>query len=121
LWPVAHAVDAVRRAAKRTFAVSLLFVMGYLLAWDVVGPVAYLALGMLQILLPAGSAASLQGGALLLVLAGACQLTPFKQACLRKCHSSHGDFASQERMRLGMGFAPLSGGLAQGAYCLGSS
>src|SRR5262245_32545374 len=31
LWPAARAVDATRRAAKRTFAVTLLFVAGYLL------------------------------------------------------------------------------------------
>ena len=109
LWPAVRAIDATRRAAKRTFAMTLLFIAGYLLAWSAVGPVVYLVLGFLQSILPAGSAESLRGGAVLLLAAGSYQFTSFKQACLRKCHSPD------------LRFATLSGGLAQGAYCLGST
>jgi predicted metal-binding membrane protein len=121
LWPAARAVDATRRAAKRKFAVTLLFIAGYLLAWSAVGPAAYLAMGLLQSTLPMGSVASLRGGAILLLVAGAYQLTPFKRACLRKCHSPDVRIASEERMRQAGSLATLSGGLVQGAYCLGSS
>ena len=121
LWPAARAVDATRRAAKRKVAVILLFIAGYLLAWSAVGPAAYLAMVLLQTVLPIGSVVSLRGGAILLLVAGAYQLTPFKEACLRKCHSPVMRIASEKRMRQAGGFATLPGGLAQGAYCLGSS
>jgi predicted metal-binding membrane protein len=121
LWPVARAVDATRRATRRKFDVTLLFIAGYLLTWSAVGPAAYIVMSLLQNMLPAGSVASLRGGAVLLLVAGAYQLTPFKQACLRKCHAPHVRFASDERMRTAGSLATVSEGLAQGAYCLGSS
>jgi predicted metal-binding membrane protein len=101
--------------------VTLLFIARYLLTWSAVGPVAYLAMSLLQSLLPAGSVASLRGGAILLLIAGAYQFTPVKQACLRKCHAADGGLTSKERMRQTEGLAALSGGPAQGVYCLGSS
>ena len=121
LWPAARAVDTARRTAKRRFAATLLFIAGYLLTWSAVGPVAYLALGLLQGILPMGNVATLRGGAILLLLAGAYQFTPFKQACVRKCHAPDGGLTSEERMRQTKGLAALAGGLAQGKYCLGSS
>jgi predicted metal-binding membrane protein len=121
LWPAARAVDTTRRAAKRNFAVTLLFIAGYLLTWSAMGPVAYLALGLLQGIPPMGNVASLRGGAILLLVAGVYQFTPFKQACLRKCHAPDGGLTSEARMRQTKGLATLSRGLAQGMYCLGSS
>jgi predicted metal-binding membrane protein len=121
LWPAARVVEATRRAMRRKFAVTLLFITGYLLVWSAIGPVAYLAMGLLQSLFPAGTVASLRGGAVVLLIAGAYQLTPLKQACLRKCHSPEVRFDSEERMRGADRLATVSGGLAQGAYCLGSS
>jgi predicted metal-binding membrane protein len=121
LWPAARAVDARRRAAKRTSTVPLLFIAGYLLVWSAVGPAAYFIMVLLQGLLPAGSAASLRGGAALLLVAGAYQLTSFKQACLRKCHSPDAPIASEERVPRAGRLATLSRGLVQGVYCLGSS
>src|SRR5262249_2812613 len=99
LWPAAHAVDVARRASKRKFAGTLLFIAGYLLTWSAVGPIAYLALILLQGLLPMGNVATLRGGAILLLVAGAYQFTPFKQACLRKCHAPDGGLASEACMR----------------------
>jgi predicted metal-binding membrane protein len=121
LWPAARAVDTTRRATQRKFVVTLLFIAGYLLMWSAVGPVAYLALGLLQSMLPMGNVASLRGGAILLLVAGAYQFTPLKQAYLRKCHAPDGGLTSEERMRQTAGLATLSRGLAQGMYCLGSS
>jgi predicted metal-binding membrane protein len=68
-----------------------------------------------------GNVATLRGGAILLLVAGAYQFTPFKQACLRKCHAPNGGLTSEERMRQTKGLAAPAGGLAQGMYCLGSS
>lgn len=121
LWPAARAIDAMRRAAQRKFAVTLLFIAGYLLAWSAVGPAAYLVMGLLQNVLPMGSVVSLRGGAILLLLAGAYQLTPFKEACLRKCHLPGVCIVAEERGRQAGGLVTFSRGLAQGAYCLGSS
>lgn len=121
LWPAARAINATRRSAQRRFAVTLLFIAGYLLAWSAVGPAAYLAMDLIQKILPMGSVASLREGAMLLLVAGAYQLTPFKEAYLRKCHSPNVRIASEEQMRQAGGLATLSGGLAQGVYCLASS
>jgi predicted metal-binding membrane protein len=101
--------------------VTLLFIAGYLLVWSDVGPVAYVAMGLLQDILPAGSVASLRGGAVLLLIAGVYRFTPFKQACLRSRPAPVGGLITEARMRQVGGLACLSGGLAQGAYCLGSS
>src|SRR5262249_44290471 len=76
---------------------------------------------LLQGVLPVGSVASLRGGAILLLVAGAYQFTPFKNACLRRCHAPDGGLTSEERTRQTGGLATHSGGLAQGVYCLGSS
>lgn len=100
---------------------TVLFVAGYLLAWSAVGPVAYLIMALLQNLSAVGSEASLREGAILLLVAGAYQFTPFKQASLRKRHSPHAHLAEEERMGQTRGLATLSRGLAQGTYCLGSS
>jgi predicted metal-binding membrane protein len=121
LWPAARAFDTTRRATKRKLAVTLLFIAGYLLTWSAVGPVAYVALGLLQGILPMGNVATLRGGAILLLIAGAYQFSPFKQACLRKCHAPDGGLTSEKGMRQTGGVAALSGGLVQGMLCLGSS
>lgn len=121
LWPAARAVDGTRRAAKQTFAVTVFFIAGYLLAWSATGPAANLIMVLLQNLPAVGGEASLRGGAILLLVAGAYQFTPLKQTCLRKCHAPHAHLALEERMGETRGLAPLARGLAHGAYCLGSS
>ncbi len=121
LWPVARAIDATRRTAQQGFAVTLRFITGYLLAWSAVGPAAYLAMGLVNQVLPMGSVVALRGGAILLLVAGAYQLTPLKGACLRQCHSPDAQLISAVRLRPARGPAALSRGLAQGAYCLGST
>jgi predicted metal-binding membrane protein len=121
LWPAARTFDATRRARKRKFAVTLLFIADYLLTWSAMGPIAYLALGLFDGILPMGNVATLRGGAILLLIAGAYQFTPFKQTCLRKCHTPDGDLIPEGRMRQTKALAALQRGLAQGMYCLGSS
>jgi predicted metal-binding membrane protein len=76
---------------------------GYLAVWAAAGIPAYLA----QELLPMSLAP------LALAVAGIYQLTPAKQACLRKCRTP-ADFLMQ---RWGRGALRL--GLEHGAWCLG--
>jgi predicted metal-binding membrane protein len=69
----------------RTKTASL--VAGYLVVWSSIGIAAYALLQMLQNRLPAGSGGALRVAAVLLIVAGAYQLTPLKDACLRHCRS----------------------------------
>lgn len=96
------------RGASRPAAPGLL-AAGYLGVWALVGIPAYLldrALGMDH---PTATAA-------VLIAAGLYQLSPFKQACLRKCRSPV-DFLVQH-WHPGLGGA-FRLGAEHGAYCLG--
>jgi predicted metal-binding membrane protein len=73
------------RRDARTKTASL--VAGYLVVWSSIGIAAYALLQMLQNRLPAGSDGALRVAAVLLIVAGAYQLTPLKDACLRHCRS----------------------------------
>jgi predicted metal-binding membrane protein len=93
------------------------FVAGYLVSWVAVG-VAALAV------IVAGSALArttpMHGrlaGAGLLVLAGAYQLTPLKQACLIKCRAPFGLFLTYSAF--GPRLRDLRVGIHHGAYCVG--
>jgi predicted metal-binding membrane protein len=109
--PAARTFDSAVRTTGPSGGATLLFLAGYLLVWSAIGAVAYPIVQALQGWLPLGSMAALRIGAVLLVVAGVYQLTPPKQACLRRCRSPQMDAASSAVRR----------GLAQGAYCLGSS
>jgi predicted metal-binding membrane protein len=96
------------RGASRPAAPGLL-AAGYLGVWALIGIPAYLldrALGMDH---PRATAA-------VLIAAGLYQLSPFKQACLRKCRSPV-DFLVQH-WHAGLGGA-FRLGAEHGAYCLG--
>lgn len=111
----------VRRSteAARIAAQLYLFAGGYLLIWGGFSLGATLAqvwLGRTQLLSDMMQLRSgVLGGALLLV-AGAYQLAPWKQACLRSCRAPAAFIA--EHWRAGPGGA-LRMGLAHGLFCLG--
>jgi hypothetical protein len=65
--------------------------------------------------------AALRVGAALLVVAGVYQLTPPKQACLRRCRSPHVGVAPPVGTRVQGHPGAVYAGLGQGLYCLGSS
>jgi predicted metal-binding membrane protein len=96
-----------------------LFLLGYLLVW---GGFSLAAVALQWSFAAAGSigpdmalTGTLLGGGILLA-AGAYQLTPLKQACLRQCrHPVH--FLTRHWRSGGGGAVRM--GLAHGAYCLG--
>jgi predicted metal-binding membrane protein len=102
-------------AASRVYALA----GGYLIVWTVfsLGATA-LQRGLAALLLvsPMMEVTSPAAGAALLVIAGAYQLTPIKQACLRTCRSPLGFLMSHWRVGLSGAFRM---GLEHGAYCVG--
>ncbi|WP_112323647.1 DUF2182 domain-containing protein [Oceanibium sediminis] len=100
--------------------ISLVFLVGYLLAWGGVSAVATLvqwALESAQLVSPMTmSLVETTPGALLLIAAGAFQFTPLKTACLSHCRSPV-EFLTTRRRKGGAG--ALAMGLEHGLYCLG--
>ena len=95
-----------------------LFGIGYLGVWAAVGGVAWLAGRATGAGMTAGLAAGRRPLALgaVLVVAGAYQFTPLKQACLRHCQSPLGFLMTHWH---GGAAGALRMGLEHGAYCLG--
>jgi predicted metal-binding membrane protein len=105
--------SAIRNQSKGATAV---FVGGYLLAWTLVGLLAfgvYLGSSVLMGTLSPRESAVVGGGALL--LAGAYQLTRYKTVCLRHCRTPL-DFMMHWRSGSRGG---LHMGLHHGLFCLG--
>jgi len=108
-----------KAAAVQRLMPTLLFASGYLLAWSGFSLFAALlqwALDRLALLSPGLTTTSALVGGVLFVLAGAYQLTPLKQACLRHCRSPFAFLFN--RWRDGWNGA-LRMGIEHGAYCLG--
>lgn len=106
--------EAVERLAP-----TLLFISGYLLAWSGFSLLAALlqsALDRLALLSPMLATTNARLGGALFLVAGAYQLTPLKQACLRRCRSPFAFLLN--RWRSGWNGA-LRMGIEHGAYCLG--
>lgn len=114
-----HKVQASRRARGEAFVSSWVFVTAYLLVWALSGVVAYVgafaaeAVAARAALSPATAARI--GGAIL-VVAGAYQLTPFKDLCLAKCRTPIGFIMTSWRDGAA---GALRMGLLHGGYCLG--
>src|SRR5262245_1854073 len=110
-----------RKAARDGQAVAPtgVFVLGYALAWaafSVAATLAQWALERASLLSPALVATSPRFGAVVLLAAGAYQLTPWKEACLRHCRSPAHFLAAHWRPgRAGA----LRSGFAHGLHCLG--
>lgn len=99
-------------AATRGVHVAL-FTLTYLAVWAATGVPVYVASILLQSMAPAVAA---YGVAVALLAAGAYQLSPLKQACLRACRSPLGFLVG--RWRPGrLGSAGL--GWAHAVYCVG--
>ena len=109
---------AVRSRGEGTVPTAA-FVVGYVVVWLVAGLVP---LGVIQ-LLGSSIATPLSGwlprlGGAVVVLAGAYQLTPLKNACLRACRSRIA-FAGTHDLGVGSSAAARAA-MSYGAYCLGS-
>lgn len=112
-------VSSAKREQGRAFVPTWVFVAGYLLIWTAFGVVAY-AGAVAADSIGSGHDWFMQNGArlagLLLVAAGAYQLTPLKRACLSQCRSPLAFVMTSWRD----GYAgAVRMGLSHGAYCLG--
>lgn len=96
-----------------------LFTAGYLATWgafSVLAAGAQLALTKLALLAPIDLTVTDWLGALLVALAGVYQLTPLKNACLRRCRSP-AEFLSSHWRRGNAGAFRM--GIEHGVYCVG--
>jgi len=109
-----------RRAASGAATVpTAVFLAGYLVVWSAFSLGAALAQWGLQraaVLAPSSLTVTPVVGGLLLVLAGAYQLTPLKSACLARCQSPLGFILTEWREGTRGAFVM---GLRHGAFCLG--
>ncbi len=115
--PTARAVDRVGRGSEGAY--PALFASGYLGVWSAFGLLAaslQWALHRSGWLVGEGLALAPAVGGGVLVAAGAYQLTPWKDACLRHCRSPLGFVL--EHWRPGAAGA-LEMGARHGAYCVG--
>jgi predicted metal-binding membrane protein len=94
-----------------------MFLSGYLLAWAVVGAVAFAALAGTGRLLTASPTAAKWLGVAIFLAAGVYQLTPWKDWCLRRCRSPIGALIYYAGFK-GRG-RDLRVGLHHGATCAG--
>jgi predicted metal-binding membrane protein len=102
-------------ASRQIYALAA----GYLVVWALFSLAATALQRLLATLLLVSSMMEITSpvvGAMLLVIAGAYQLTPIKQACLRTCQSPLGFLMSRWRRGLAGAFRM---GLEHGALCVG--
>lgn len=116
--PVVLTFDRWVRRTGRSRLATALFSGGYLLVWSSIGLVFYAAIVYLEPLVPRGMA-SVRWGAVLLVVAGAYQLTPLKTKCLKTCRSPLGFLAEHATRLRRSGLAPAKVGAVHGLYCVG--
>jgi predicted metal-binding membrane protein len=120
--PMLLAVARIGRAraeASGSLLPAAAFLCGYLLVWTAASLVATLAQWRLHDLAWVSASGASRGavfGGLLLLLAGAFQLTPLKRACLRRCRSPLLFLIS--RWRPGS-WGALRMGIAHGGFCVG--
>ncbi len=98
---------------------SLVFVFGYIVIWtlfSIMATALQWAMAMAALLSPMMVTTSSSLGAALLVAAGIYQLTPFKNSCLKHCHSPVMFMATHYKKGIRGAFQL---GLRHGAYCLG--
>jgi predicted metal-binding membrane protein len=118
-----HAAILRRRVAHGTsllsFATSVSFLLGYLLAWTGFSFCAALAQSVLYrhaLLDPQTLAVAPWAGGILLLVAGAFQVSPAKNACLSQCRAPMGYFLTEWREGC---LGSVSMGLHHGFYCVG--
>ncbi len=120
--PMVLLFAAINRRQKEKgspFVATTLFASAYLIVWagfSIVAVALQWSLETLALLSPMLISASIVLGGGLLLAAGIYQLTPIKQACLKKCRSPLQFIMT--RWRTGSGGA-LYMGVEHGAYCVG--
>ena len=111
----------VRKAAREgsSLAATEIFASGYIIIWSLFAlgaTIAQWTLDRMALLSPMMMSNSSVLGGLLLLIAGAYQLTPMKSACLRHCRSPI-EFISSRWKSGAAGAFKL--GIEHGAFCLG--
>jgi len=115
LYGVAARRSAEQTAASRIYALAA----GYLVVWaafSLGATVLQRLLARLLFVSPMMEVTSARAGATLLFIAGAYQLTPLKQACLRECQSPLGFLMSRWRGGTAGAFRM---GVEHGIHCVG--
>jgi predicted metal-binding membrane protein len=114
----------VARSASTTqivFAPTIVFALGYLLAWtafSLVATAAQFALAQAALLSPMAALTTPSAGAALLFAVGLYQWTPLKDVCLQNCRAplafiqDHGGFRPSAGAAIRLGFI-------HGLYCIG--
>nr|WP_280110218.1 DUF2182 domain-containing protein [Methylocella silvestris] len=108
-----------RRSAIGSAPATTLFVLGYVAVWSVYS--VFAAAGQVALSRAALLSSTLQGASVapsvaLLVLAGAFQFTPLKEACLTQCRSPFLFFLAKWRDG---NWAAFMLGIRHGGYCVG--
>jgi predicted metal-binding membrane protein len=112
-------VNRKEKAGGRPYVPTAFFAVGYLAAW---GGFSIIAAGVQWMLVQLGlmsgmmATTSIRLGGAILIAAGAWQLTPIKQVCLRHCRSPLSFLVSAWRPGRQGAFRM---GLEHGTYCLG--
>jgi predicted metal-binding membrane protein len=117
--PVLLLFAAARRARGDGLGSTITFGFGYLTIWAVFSAAAAVLQGVMHqsALLSMGMSTSSRAlGGTILIVAGAYQLTPLKNACLTHCRSPIGFLMSHWRDGQAGAFAM---GVRHGVYCLG--
>jgi predicted metal-binding membrane protein len=112
-------VNRRKRTRGRPFVPTAVFTTGYLIAWGLFGIAATLAdwgLEQTALISPMTQRLSPALGAVVVIVAGVYQLTPFKYVCLTHCRSPF-DFAFNHWRDGQVG--ALRMGFEHGLYCLG--
>jgi len=119
IFKLIEQINQKRKARDATYASSLYFVLGYLLAWLLYSLIITLLqwwLHHLTVLSPMMKSSQLWFTCTLLVLAGIYQLLPIKQYCLSQCRSPLGFLTSSWQEGIN---GAIKMGFTHGQYCLG--
>ena len=114
-----HQVQAAKRSRGGTFVSTWAFVAGYMLVWSAIGVLAFAGAAGTQMIgeqMGMSTATAARIGGVLLIVAGAYQLSPLKDLCLAKCRTPIGFILTSWRDGH-WGAARM--GIEHGAFCLG--
>ncbi len=112
-------VNRKQRETSRPFVATSIFALGYLAAWagfSLLAVIVQWGFQRTDLLSPALVGTNAIFGGILLLAAGAYQLTPIKHACLRYCRSPLAFLGTHWRQGP---TGALRMGLEHGAYCVG--
>ena len=119
LVPMVRAFARVEEGAGRGGGRVVMFVAGYFALWTLVGAAAYAVAALLEaaaMAIPNVASFGSGAAALVIVVAGAYQLSPVKSICLSGCRSPMGFLLAHWRDGL---FGAVRMGIVHGALCVG--